>query len=224
MRSLPRRLGPLALLSVALLTTALPGPAALAGTPAEDGRVHAANLPTLGQVAKVYDGLDGGRRGRVVSRETSVRADTCTGFLVNDKKAASGKEAYYVDKKGDGLFDQGVEDPTVVVQKFATRGRVKALYTAMKAADSACEGDTAIGGVSVSLALLDVPALGVPATYAYRARYTYDDPAMPPDFRTVLMWAREGRYLVRAEARCSSCAPVKKKVVRLMRMTLQRIP
>lgn len=218
------RLAPLVLVSAALLTTALPVPAALAGTPAEEGKVHAANLPTLRQVAQVYDGLDGGHRGRVVNRETSVRADTCTGFLVNDKKAASGKEAYYVDKLGRSLFRRGLEDPSVVVQKFDSRRRVKYLYNAMRSADSACEGDTTIEGSSVSLALLDVPKLGAGASYAYRARYLYDAPAMPPDFRTVLMWARQGRYLVRAEARCASCAPVKKKVVRLMRMTLQRIP
>lgn len=201
-------------LSLALLAPLPPA----AGQVAAKDRVTRHDLPTVVQVGRVYDGLDGGRRELVPWRETMVRGESCAGFLVG-QEAASGREATYLGRRGGSLYRRRLEDPTVLVQRFSEKSEAESVHTAMGLADAACEGDYEAGDVSGSLRLLADPDLGVDAIYAYREHIVRKN----KDYRRVVTVTREGRYLVQVETRCRDCSPARSKVVRTTRKTLDRI-
>lgn len=204
------------LLSAALVLPLSPATAEVA----DADRVYRHNLPTAGQLAKIYDGLDNGRRERYAYRETLVRSESCTGYFV-DEIATSGRGASYLGQRGTSLYRRGLEDPTVLVQKFAEKSEARTVYTEMAAGDAACDGDYEGG----SLKVLDMPDLGEGMTYGYRELVVVSTKGdQVKDYLKIATVTRKGRYLVQVETRCRDCSPVKRRAVRATLTTLARIP
>ncbi|WP_134766814.1 hypothetical protein [Nocardioides sp. 1609] len=144
-------------LVAALLTTSVAARAD-AAVPAERG-VTGADVPTTGQVARIFPFLAGGSRALDVGSALDLYDDTCVG-LTGGFRARSVRFAAYLDADGAVPYFEGREDPTFFVYEFGSRRRARAGFQALVDYATRCEGTATDGDTTRTLSPVSVPALG----------------------------------------------------------------
>ena len=190
---------------------------AQADVPAAD-QVHARNLPTHAQAARIYDGLDGGYREVRRNRYLQVRASDCVSWG-QGPQASSGRWAAYYGKGGANPYFDGLPNPGPFVYKFHTRARTRSAFRTAYVAAANCIGKHSDGDLTVRSREVDVPDLGATA-FAVREHETQNK---SEDY-FLYIWVREGRYVTTTMVQQEPAAPPKGQAVRLTRVMLDRIP
>ncbi|WP_137293676.1 hypothetical protein [Nocardioides dongxiaopingii] len=145
----------------ALLATLLGAPSAAraAVAPAAGQGVSGADLPTTGQVARIFPFLAGGSRALDVGGSLDLYDETCVG-LTNGFPARSVRRAAYLDADGDVPYFEGRQDPTFVVYEFGSPRRARAGFQALVDYATRCEGTASALDTTRTLTPVAVPALG----------------------------------------------------------------
>jgi hypothetical protein len=193
---------------------ALPASAAVA--PAD--RVHASDLPTVGEVSRIYPAVAGGHREVMAGRDTMRRSADCMGWE-NGPDAASGRWAYYTDAGGQSPYFSGKADPVVFVWKFHTVAGAKRGFASEWNASRDCAGTHTFEDSTVVTQVVTVPDLG---SRSQAWRDAESSSSGEDHFLTQL--TRRGRYLVETRVQAPGFVPAKAPLVDLTRATLARLP
>lgn len=219
LRSLRRRHSSVAL--VALLLLVLTSGAAGAAVDPED-RVHASELPTVAQVASVYPDFVDGSREVLRNRTPETPVKDCLGYRT-PIRAADGRWAFYLDADGEDPYWAGGEAPAVFRYRMSTHPEARAAFRLIRRHYARCEGTfTDDDGTVVRRALVPVPDL---AAQQFGVRTYNRTPNVITTWsysRTVEVWVRKGRDMVKTVVQAEDYRPSKVRAVDLTRITLTR--
>lgn len=215
----PRHRGSVPL--AALLLVALTSGAAGAAVDPDD-KVAASELPTATQVAAVYPAFAGGSREVLRNRTPETPTRNCLGYRT-PIKATGGRWAFYLDADGEDLYWSGEETPAVFRYRMSTHAEARTAFRLVRRHHARCVGTfTDTDGSVVRRALVPVPDLAAQQLAVRTFNRTPNVVTTWSSSRTVDVWVRQGRDLVKTMVQAEEYRPNKARAVELTRITLTR--
>ncbi|MDZ5621840.1 hypothetical protein SFC88_13420 [Nocardioides sp. HM23] len=185
--------------------------------------VDDADFPTVADVAAIYPFYDGGGRQVVDDPELILVSSDCLHDRVGPTAPSGGYALYWGGDDNPSPLDDGGAEPRVEIYRFNSLSRAHQVLGRIRDNVTRCYGRFAAGERVRVRRGITVPALGSEPPVAWRTRVQNDpDRDEVPDFNTIDIWVRRGRYLVLVEV-ARITAPGKAPAVSLARAALESI-
>jgi len=191
-------------------------------------KIKPKHLPSLAEVVDLYPAFKKGSRETNPGREWFIMKKDCKTYA-EGPQADRGRFADYYGPFGSIPVFWGAEHPSVLVLSFDTVASAKKAFAAYAKWIRHCDGKSVRSfGDRISYEKTSLPGLGQ-QRIAYR-RTLHDPPESDLDedlyLNEVFVWVRTGRLLVLTQARedGKDQLPGKKRLLKLTRLTLKKLP